>query len=146
MHIRTLLLIPLVAGCVALLPAGSAQAQQPQAKVTENKAERGRGAESNIRPDRTPNREGAGVAAPAAKGGDRTRGGVSIVHIDNWTQWYIAVDLNGQACGSVSPWGDLYCYVSSGNVTLYAEAPGVNLKWGPRVDYVDGAYTWKLNP
>jgi hypothetical protein len=152
MHIRTLLFIPLVAACAALLTAGAAQAQQPQAKVSENKAERSRGAgaDQNVKADRAPNHVSATAApAPAAKGGERTRGGVSVVHIDNWTQWYIDVYMNGTFCGSMGPWGDTYCYVPSGNVTMYARAPfddGSALKWGPRVDYVDGTYTWKLNP
>jgi hypothetical protein len=147
MHIRTLLVITLLTA-----GAGAAQAQQPQAKVAENKAERSRGAgaDPNVKADRAPNHEGATAApAPAAKGGERTRGGVSVVHVDNWTQWYIDVYMDGTFCGSMGPWGDTYCYVGSGNTTMYARAlfdDGTILKWGPRVDYVDGAYTWKLNP
>lgn len=151
MRLRTLLLIPLLAGCAALLTAAPAQAQQAQPTAGESKAERSRGTgtDENIRADRAPNRQGAVMAAPAAKGGDRTRGGISVVHVDNWSQWYIDVYMNGSFCGSMGPYGDIYCAVSSGNVTMYARAPfddGSALKWGPRVSYVDGAYTWKLNP
>lgn len=152
MRIRTLLLIPLLTGCAALLTAVPAHAQRPKPKVAESKAEksRGTGTDENIRADRTPNHQGAAAApAPASKGGERTRGAVSIVHADNRTQWYIDVYANGSFCGSMGPWGDTYCYVPSGNVTLYGRAPfddGSSIKWGPKVDYVDGTYTWRLWP
>jgi hypothetical protein len=151
MRVRTHLLNLLIVGCGALLIASPAIAQQPETKKVENAAtrSRGTGTDENIKVARGANTPGATAAAPAAKGGARTRGGVSIVHLDNWTSWYVDLYVNGAYCASSGPWGDAYCYVPSGTVVLYGKASftdGSSLSWGPRSVYVDGALDWKITP
>jgi hypothetical protein len=143
----------LVAGA-ALSLASSALAQQaPANKGETTAASRPRGAaatDENIKTQRAPNAlTGAAIAAPANKGGERTRGGSSVVHLDNWTNYYIDLYVNGGFCATSGPWGDAYCLVSSGSVVLYGKAPfpdGSAITWGPRTVYVDGTFDWKLTP
>jgi hypothetical protein len=152
MRTRTTCYGLLLAACTALLTALPAYAQQAPSKKAETAAARSRGAagaDENIKAQRAPNAQGAPVAAPASKGGERTRGNVSIVHLDNWTGYYIDLYIDGNYCATSGPWGDAYCYVPSGSVRMYGKAPftdGSFLSWGPRTEYVDGTFDWKLTP
>ena len=138
-------------GAIALLNAAPVHAQQAPANMTETHAakSRGTGADANIKTESAPNNPDASVPAPANKGGPRTRGAAGIVHVDNRTSLYIKVYLDGSFCGTLPPWGDLYCSVGGGNTTVYARADytdGTYSSWGPAVAYVDGTYTWRLWP
>ncbi len=152
MRVKATLLALLVTGCAAAcLTVASAQAQQPMGKTVEVKSalSRGAGADENIRVARTPNKADASVPAPTSKGGEKTRGTTSIVHVDNRTNWYIDIYLDGSYCSTIGPWGDIYCYVGTGNTRMYGHADFVDgpaRTWGPTVDYVDGTYIWKLLP
>jgi hypothetical protein len=152
MRVQTRLLALLVAGgAIALLNAAPAYAQQAPANMLETHAakSRGTGADANIKTESAPNKPDASVPAPASKGGQRTRGAEAVVHIDNRTSLIIKVYLDGSYCGTLPPWGDLYCSVAGGNTTVYARADftdGTFTTWGPSVANVDGTYTWRLWP
>src|SRR5260370_24465585 len=141
-----------VAGCgAAVLRAASAQAQQLMGKTVEVKSalSRGAGADENIRVARAPNKADASVPAPTSKGGEKTRGATSIVHVDNRTNWYIDIYLDGSYCSTIGPRGDIYCYVRTGNTRMYGHADFVDgppRTVGPPVAYVGGTYAWKLGP
>ena len=147
---KTLLGLLGVGFVAALMVAAPAQAQQaPAANTMETRGakSRGTGTDESIKTQRAPNSPDAAVPAPAGKGGEATRGASGIVKADNRTSLFIDVYLNGQFCGTVSPWGDVYCYVTAGAVTVYAVADftdGSRSTWGPSSAYVDGTYTWVL--
>jgi hypothetical protein len=154
MRVKGMLCALVVAGCtVTLLVPATAHAQQPAKReaAVETKAAKGRGAgpDENIKSEQAPNPVNTAVAAPASKGGEKSRGGTSTVHVDNHTSYYIAAYMDGGFCGTVGPWGDIWCNVGSGNTNMYARAgftDGSTLTWGPNVGYVDGEYTWRLWP
>jgi len=130
-----------------------AQATQQPEKVVNATAVKGRGTatspDENIKNMRRANAPGAKVAAPTAKGGPATRGGVCAVHFDNRTSLYIDIYLDGDYRGTMSPWGDAYPFVGCGETRLYAKAnftDGSSLSWGPVVVDLNGVYTWRLNP
>ena len=148
---NTLLALLGVGFAAALLVATPAQAQQAAAKMTETHGAKSRGAatDESIKTQRAPNKPDAASPAPANKGGEASRGAGGIVHTDNRTTLYIDVYLNGDFCGTLSPWGDLYCYVSAGSTIMYAVAnftDGSRTTWGPSSAYVDGEYVWRLWP
>lgn len=152
MRTRTTFLGLLVAGSAAVLTALPASAQQAQPKMIETAAAASRGAaaaDENVKVQRAPNAAGAAVPAPAAKGGERTRGAMGTVHLDNWTTLYIDLYINGTYCATAGPWGDAYCIVPTGTMTLYGKASftdGSYKSWGPRTEFVDGRVDWKLTP
>ena len=154
MRRRTSLITLLLVAGAAFTLASSALAQQAPAKKGETTAaSRSRGAaatDENIKKQRAPNAPtGAAIPAPANKGGEATRGAASVVHLDNWTGYYIDLYVNGDFCATSGPWGDAYCLVPSGSAVLYGKAPlpgGDAITWGPRTAYVDGTYDWKLTP
>lgn len=116
--------------------------QGKTAKTVEIKSTRGtikRGADKNIKKAETANDPKAKIDAPAAKGGGTTRGGGGCrVEIDNSTQWYVKVYVDGIFRGTMDPWGDSYVYVYPGDTTIYARADftdGSYKYWGPRTSY-----------
>lgn len=151
MDTRQTFLALVIAGCAtALLTAAPARAQQPANKMSETSAAktRGAGADENIKVARAPNVHNAATPAPATKGGEKTRGPVSSVHVDNWTPWSIDAYMDGSYCGTVPAWGDIWCYVGTGNTRMYARADfgqADSCSWGPVINYVDGEYRWRLN-
>ncbi len=125
---------------------------QGKAKVVEAKGATkvGGGADANIKTDRAPNSQNARghMTAPEAKGGPKSRGTTSTLHIDNHTEWYVDIYVDGDYIGQVGPYGDGIAYASPGRHSLYARAPfdnGDALTWGPQSDYISGDYTWRLN-
>jgi hypothetical protein len=152
MHAKQSLLALMGIGfAAALLVATPAHAQQAAANMTETHGAKGRGTgtDESIKTARGPNKPNATIAAPAAKGGEAARGASGIVHADNRTALYIDVYVNGDYCATLSPWGDVYCYVGTGNTVMYAVADftdGSRTTWGPTTGYVDGTYTWRLWP
>ncbi|HLZ44180.1 MAG TPA: hypothetical protein VKQ05_00705 [Gemmatimonadales bacterium] len=153
MRRRTSLITAVLAASAvfALVSTASAQAAA-QAKGSTTPAARSRGTatDENIKKPRAANDPAAAaIPAPANKGGNQTRGAASVVHLDNWTNYYIDLYVNGEFCATSGPWGDAYCLVPSGSAVLYGKAnftDGSSLTWGPRAAYVDGNYDWKLTP
>jgi hypothetical protein len=154
MRCRTsLFALLLVAGAAFSLTSTALAQQAPQKKGETTAGAKSRGAattDENIKKARGPNEaNGAAVPAPATKGGAGTRGSVSVVHLDNWTNYVIDLYVNGEFCATSGPWGDAYCLVTPGNAVLYGKATftdGSSITWGPRATYVDGTYDWKLTP
>lgn len=73
----------------------------------------------------------------------------SDVVIDNWTNYYIDIYINGNYRGTVSPWDKRTTWAIPGTNRLYAKAPftdGTYYYWGPHETYTGYSYTWKLNP
>ncbi len=147
-------------GTPSLAQEKGAQAK-PQAatNVTDTKAAQSRGAESadpNIKAASAVNQPGAKPApAPPAKGGPKTRGAgqplFCEVHVDNRTDLFIKVYIDGTYRGMMDKWGDLFDYTISGRTQLYARADftdGSYKYWGPSVVNCpdDGTYTWRLHP
>jgi hypothetical protein len=138
-----------VAGLLVAAPAQAQQLAAPKMLESHGAKSRGTGTDESIKTQRAPNKPDAASPAPANKGGEASRGASGIVHTDNRTALWIDVYLNGDYCGTLSPWGDIYCYVSAGTTVMYAVAgftDGSRTTWGPSSAYVDGEYIWRLWP
>ena len=96
------------------------------------------------------NVKGAKVTKPATKESGEVYGSqYSDVVIDNWTDYYIDVYINGNYRGTISPWDKRTTWAIPGENRLYAKATfrdGSYLYWGPKETYTGYSYTWKLNP
>ena len=105
--------------------------------------------DENITKARAPNTPGTQEPAPAARGGDATRGSSCTVKVENHTGLYIDVYLDRVYRGTVGPWGDFYRYVGCGETRMYARADytdGTYDTWGPVYHQVSGTFTWRLRP
>ena len=100
----------LTAVAIMSLVTSLAQAQKKSRAVESHLAQsRGSGEDSRIKVDEAPNKKGASVALPAAKGGPKTRGAaVGVLHIDNRTSFFVRIYADGNYAGTVGPMGDLY--------------------------------------
>jgi hypothetical protein len=132
--------------------AVSAQATKAKPKAMESKAtaNRGAGADANIKNDDVKNKAGgADMAVPPRKGGAKTRGAaVGTLHIDNRTSWYIRIYVDGDYRGTIAPMGDWYLDGGCDSYRLYAVANfdnGSTYSFGP-VDTNGscGDQTWTL--
>ncbi len=141
----------LLAIAVALSPLFSSavrcQEKQSQTKATQS---RGGAPDENIKSKSAENDPKALREAPPEKGGDKSRGAVCYLLVDNYTHWKIQIFVDGEYVGMVSPWGQAKgSYIPSGNYKFYAAADfndGSRLTWGPVNPYCDGLYTWRLDP
>lgn len=142
----------LVVAIAASAFTSTASAQDKASKKAELKGQKGRGAsekDENIKVDKNDKSvigNDAKVEAPASKGGAKTRGEAAAVVIDNRTQLYIDIYLDGNYKGTIAPYGDAYTYVLAGSTKFYARAlvGGNYVTWGPAFDTVSGTYTWTL--
>jgi hypothetical protein len=127
----------------------SGSAQPKIGKVHAQKS-RGGGADENIKSDSDANDANKPVAAPANKGGERSKGvDACAVVVDNRTGWYVRIFVDGTYRGTIAPWGDAYCYTGAGTTKLYAVAmfsDGSRYTWGPGNVECYGRYTWQLYP
>jgi hypothetical protein len=124
-----------------------AQAGTPGKTVEAHSSKGMKGPDANVKMDLAPNKQGAKAVAPPSKGGPKSKGASGTAHIDNRTNWYVNVYLNGSFGGTVEPWGDLYLYSACGTNTLYAKAPfddGTYIYWGPTSDDFCST-TWTLH-
>ncbi|MEW6129174.1 MAG: hypothetical protein AB1757_19195 [Acidobacteriota bacterium] len=125
-------------------------AQKGKGKVVESHAQksRGGGADENIKSDSDTNSTSSNIPAPPKKGGARSKGaGTCAVFVDNRTGFYIRIYVDGSYRGTLSPWGDAYCYTGSGATKLYAVAifdDGSRFTWGPNAVNCLDSYTWRL--
>lgn len=142
----------LVCGLAFSLVPVSVQGQdQKQANSSSTKSATGRGEASakdeNIKQERPVNDPNAKMEAPPDKGGPETRQGLCQVHIDNRTQWFINIYINGVFRGTVSPFGDSVGWVTCGANVLYGRAnfdDGSFKFWGPVQVFDNGVYNWNL--
>jgi hypothetical protein len=94
--------------CLALAFTGAVTIAAAPSQTTSTHASKSRGA-APIKVGRDAGNPTRKVAAPASKGGAKTRGGYgAVMHIDNHTGYYIDIYVDGDYDGSVSPYGDLY--------------------------------------
>jgi hypothetical protein len=127
-------------------------AQGKTEKEHAQKSRGGGGPDANIKSDSEKNDPGKQVPAPAAKGGEKTKGsgpGSCAVIFDNRSSWYIRLYIDGAYRGTIAPWGDSYAYTGSGTTQLYAAAvfnDGSSYTWGPRSASCYGTFTWQLFP
>jgi hypothetical protein len=131
----------LVAGLALAITAPSTAHAQSKTKKGPGESHavksRGTGADANIKSDaEIKNKAGDnGMAAPAQKGGAKTRGAnVGQLHIDNRTGWYIRLYVDGELRGTISPYGDSYFWGGCDTYRLYAVAPfddGSSYSFGP---------------
>lgn len=136
-----------VGAVLGLSVLGVAPWQQAQQAARAKGSTAAAGEDRNIKTAGPVNdRTRGAIPAPPSKGGTATRGAVGVVVFDNFTGWYINGYVDGDYCGTAGPWGSTYCYVISGNHSLYAKAPGVNITWGPSTFYVGAQFTWSLDP
>lgn len=133
--------------------AQTKKAGAAKAKVDKDHAQKSRGAggaDENIKNDSDANDPGKQMPAPAAKGGEKSKGqDACAVVIDNRSAWYIRIYVDGTYRGTIAPWGDSYCYTGAGETQLYAVATfttGEKYTWGPRTVGCFGRYTWQLFP
>jgi hypothetical protein len=121
-------------------------------KTSGNQAQAG-AQDKNINPNSGTNMPGEKSVAPASKGGPASKGPFDChLHVDNSTAWYVQFYFNGDAAGTIGPWGDYYPNITVGSAQLYARAVfdnGTVLTFGP-VNYQctgnDNVYTWTLTP
>lgn len=120
--------------------------------VTDKGAKATAGAQDpNVQSDAMTNPEHPDIAAPAKKGGPKSRGlgGTCNIHVDNRTPYYVTFYFNGYATGAIGPWGDLYPNITQGNAALYARATftdGSVLTFGPRQFTCTGTdFIWTLS-
>lgn len=124
--------------------------QKGKGKVTDTHAQksRGGGADENIKSDNETNSASNNMQAPPKKGGARAKGaGTCAVIVDNRTPFLIRIYVDGTYRGTISAWGDAYCYTGSGATKLYAVAmfdDGSRLTWGPNLVNCGDTYTWRL--
>ncbi|MGH7582252.1 MAG: hypothetical protein ACREL5_03390 [Gemmatimonadales bacterium] len=152
MNTGTRLAVLLSLAVAVLAPAAvSAQGGGRAAMVETHVNPKTRGADANVKQDSAANVMGHKIAAPAAKGGVKTRGAAMSgqLHVDNRTDLIIRIYVNGDFVGTVSPWGDSYGYYDCG-ISVYARAyftDGSFQSWGPvPANVCDGGFTWRLWP
>ena len=143
--------VALVALAGWMTPVASSQSKGAAPKAMEDKAHKSRGAgqDPNIKHKSDSNDPKVKAAAPASKGGAKTRGGSCTLIIDNWTSWKVQFYADGDYTELIAPW-DESKYSFGGTHTLYARADftdGSVLTWGPRTAVCEGpglVYPWKL--
>lgn len=134
--------LALAAGAVfsVPLPGSSLQAQtEKPKKVIETAAVKGRGAaaaDENIKKPR-PADDSSLLPAPPSKGGAQTRGSACYVVIDNRSNLYADIYLDGTYRGTVDAYGDAWAYVGCGETRLYARTRSGSFAWGPTIVTVD---------
>jgi hypothetical protein len=92
------------------------------------------GSDPNIKDDKQTNDPNAPEDAPSKKGGTSRGGGNCEVRLDNRTQWYIKIYVDGGYRGTLSPYGDAVAYTGVGSTTVYGRADfddGTYYYWGP---------------
>ena len=100
-----------------------------------------------------PANENKGTKSMSAKKAGKESGEVygkdySDVVIDNWTEYYIDVYINGKYRGTVAPWDKRVTWAIPGENTIYAKAvfkDGSYFYWGPRTTTTGYTYTWELH-
>jgi hypothetical protein len=126
--------------------SGMYQSAQAKARIKAGKesaselnAEKSRGtaADANVKNDSDKNSKNDARPAPGDKGGEKTRGGVARLHVDNHTKWFLRCYTQGSYDGTISPYGDGYVNFRNapGTVTLYLKAvfdDGTYFSWGPK--------------
>lgn len=97
---------------------------------------RGAGEDPNIKHGEAANDPNKKVQPPPSKGGTKARGGYYCeVRVDNWTQWYIKIYVDGDYRGTVGPYDDGVVNVYPGETQVYGRADfndGSSLSWGPK--------------
>jgi hypothetical protein len=138
----------LLAIAVALSPlfsgAGSCQEKDVTTKATQS---RGGGPDENIKSKAVENNPNALPPAPPEKGGDKSRGPVCYLTVDNYTPWRIQIYIDGEFVGMVSAWGKADGSYPSSTYRLYGVADftsGDRYTFGPRDQYCNGPFTWTL--
>lgn len=144
--VSILLGVVLVAGAAVVLTAERAKEQVVTAKAQRA---RGTGADENIKKDSVLNDPAVKPPAPAAKGGEKTRGILCGVLLDNWTPWYVKFYVDGVHWGAAGPWGEVSGLAFAGGTRAYARADftdGTVYSWGPQVFNCqrDEVYRWKI--
>jgi hypothetical protein len=123
--------------------APAATDQETEAKDIGQKS-RGGGEDENIKSSSAANDPEAAPPAPPEKGGDKTRGSLCYLTVDNYTEWKIQVYVDRDYVGLVSSWGKSTGSYGGGSTRLYAVADftdGTRYAWGPRVITCNGGYT-----
>jgi hypothetical protein len=127
--------LALLAGLALTTVPQVAHAQKKGELTTRATKSRGTGADSHIKSDSVINSTTKTFAPPPEKGGAKTRGAaVGRLHIDNRTQWYIRIYVDGDLQTIVAPWGDYWANGRCDEYTLYAVArftDGSSYTWGP---------------
>lgn len=132
-------MVMLVFGVAAFSTTASAQkpdkAKTIELKSSRASASKGDNTDKNIKQEAMANDPKARHDAPAAKGG-KSKGGGCRVQLDNSTEWFIRIYVDGIYRGTMDPWGDNSVYVLPGDTTVYARADftdGSYRYWGPKV-------------
>ena len=135
-----LVLAVLLVSTVALPQNSKSSKQQGKSqKAIELKATKATGGsepDANIKNDKQTNDPNAKAAPPPGKGGATTRGGGNCeVRVDNWTNYYIKIYVDGIYRGVLDRYGDAVIYVGVGETRVYGRADfddGSYLYWGPK--------------
>lgn len=137
-------------------PAGAGKKTASKTELVTSKAAQGpqEGKDPNIKNDTEKNNPHMHAPAPANKGGGKTKGAGPYpcsIHVDNRTEWFIRVYMDGDYQATVNRYGDLYGLTGNGPTTLYGVAffdDGSTKTWGPHVFDCPayGSYTWRMLP
>ncbi len=126
-------------------------AEQPKEELITAKAQkaRGAGADENMKTDNTVNDPAKTIPAPPGKGGEKSRGVLCGVVLDNWTPRYVKFYVDGLYWGAAGPWGEVSGLAFAGGTRVYARADFVDgsfLYWGPQTFNCrrDEIYRWKV--
>ena len=137
-----------LAGLLAIVLVASGLAYGAQSEVTRGARSTPQEVNKNVKEKSLVNNPAEQPAAPASKGGEKTRGAFCYLHVDNHTPLIIQVFVDSDPVGAVSPWGDAYGDYSSGSRVLYGVATFTDgsqpIFWTTSLD-CDGPLIWRLS-
>jgi hypothetical protein len=141
----------LLSALVALGAVAALASEQPKEQVVTAKPQktRGVGADENIKKESVVNDPAVQPPAPPSKGGEKTRGVLCGVVLDNYTPWHVKFYVDGLYWGAAGPWGEVGGMAFAGGTRVYARADfteGTFYYWGPQVFNCqrDEVYRWKV--
>jgi hypothetical protein len=141
----TIALVAILAGSVIAV-AQSAHPKHLTSKSTKSKTSPD--SNPNIKVATATNVAGKPQPNHSKKGGKHRGATQNYFHVDNQTGYYVTLFLDGANIGTVAPYGDSYGWEPAGSHTVYGNAPGTTITFGPStVFFNDGeSFTWTLTP
>jgi hypothetical protein len=149
----------LVLGLVSLLASQAvAQEKTPDTGkkastsnvIKDNGKQGASGQDNNVKTDAGKNDKTKTTGVPHKGAGSRGSGPYACnLHVDNRTNWYIKIYVDGNYAGAVGPAGDLYLVTGNGDTAEYGRADfedGSYLYWGPRTFTCGSSDIWRLWP
>lgn len=88
------------------------------------------------------------AAKEAKENGEKSRGITQRLHVDNHSQFYLAIYVDANYIGTVAPFGDLYYWVGQGVYeTTYLDArTGTGVGVHKEIGWATGDFVWQIYP